>query len=142
MKFFLVILISLLFCLKALGQAQVITVKDSAGLGILYKNKDTLYTRKLDKLFYTHRVYHFTAWYPGTHVVRHEFIIKQHPACYDCYITSTKREWEYDETGHLKYFYKEKKKGGRRGPTICKCLTKHYEKGRLINIERKNCSEE
>lgn len=137
----LAIFISFSFSLTTIGQAEVITVKDSAGLGVLYKNKDTLYTRKLDKIFYSQRVYYFIAWYPGTRVMRHEFITRQRPACYDCYITSTKREWEYGEGGHLKYFYKEKRKGGSRGPTKCKCITKRYEKGKLINIERKDCSE-
>ena len=126
--------------------AQVDTLQSSkhklfSRVDIIKQNKDTLYTGTLDMFLYTKRVYRFMAWYPGTGVVRHKFTITQRPACYDCYSIRTMKEWEYDSTGTIKYFYVEKRKGGSRGPSTCKSITKHYAHGKLMSIDKKNCDE-
>ena len=108
-------------------------------INIIKQNRDTLYTGTLDVFLYTKRVYRFMAWYPGTRVVRHKFTITQRPACYDCYSKRKMKEWEYDSTGTIKYYYIEKRRGGRIGPSTCRSITKHYQRGKLMSIDRKDC---
>jgi len=115
---------------------MIVTSKDGHTF-IFKENKDTLYTMiRKPRILFSSVVYHFRAYYPGTKLKQHEWISVTRPYCYDCINTTRIREWYYNEKGQKTKFFKEKtKKSGRRNSTSVS-ITKLYENGKLIKVEK------